>query len=183
MKEIEVKARVQNFDQLIEKLKELGCSLSKPLVQKDVVYLANGVELSDVKRGNVAMRIRNSNDTCTLNLKKQLENELDCIECETIIQNPESAHNMLIQMGYHKVSRVEKTRRTCKYKDMNICIDEVLDLGNFIEVEKLSEDADSLKTQEELFRFLESLGLKREDRIFKGYDTLMYGKNNPNNFY
>lgn len=179
MKEIEVKACAQNFDQLIEKLKELGCNLSQPLVQKDVVYLANGVEMSDIKRGNVAMRIRNSNGTRTLNLKKQLENELDCVEYETIIENPESTHKMLIQMGYHKVSLVEKTRRTCTYKDMNICIDVVQNLGNFIEVEKLSEDADSLKTQEELFRFLESLGLKREDRIFKGYDTLMYKNNNP----
>src|SRR3989338_940148 len=149
MKEIEVKARVQNFDGLIEKLKELGCNLSQPLVQKDVVYLSNGVELSDVKRGNVAMRIRNSNDTYTLNLKKQLENELDCIECETIIENPEQTHEMLIQMGYHEVSKVEKTRRTYTYKNMNICIDEVQNLGNFIEVEKLSEDADSLKVQEE----------------------------------
>lgn len=178
MKEIEVKAQVENVSKLIEKIKELGCNLSVPLVQKDIVYLQNGIELSDVKRGNVAMRIRNSNGICTLNLKKQMENELDCVECETIIEDPKQTHEILVNMGYHEVSRVEKTRRTCMYQKMNICVDEVLDLGNFIEVETLSEDADSLKTQEELFQFLESLGLKRQDRIFKGYDTLMHERKN-----
>jgi len=54
-----------------------------------------------------------------------------------------------------------------------ICLDEVEGLGSFIEVEKTSaEDGEAI--QEELFNFLESLGVKREDRVFKGYDTLKY---------
>ena len=58
---------------------------------------------------------------------------------------------------------------------MEICLDEVKDLGNFIEVEKIT-DEDPDKVQEELFRFLESVGVRREDRVVNGYDILMWRK-------
>ena len=54
------------------------------------------------------------------------------------------------------------------------------DLGEFIEAEKIvkSEDKeDRKKTQEELFNFLETLGVKKEDRIIDGkYDIMLYKK-------
>ena len=43
--------------------------------------------------------------------------------------------------------------------------------------EKLADDGDSEKIQEELFKFFESLGIKKEDRAFSGYDILILQKN------
>jgi adenylate cyclase class IV len=54
-------------------------------------------------------------------------------------------------------------------------LDQVKGLGNFIEVEKFSTD-DTFKIQEELFRFLETLGVKRKDRVLHGYDVLVYNQ-------
>ncbi len=83
----------------------------------------------------------------------------------------------LVLLGYHKAISVYKNRTKAKYKDMEICLDEVDHLGSFIEVEKITEgDGDAV--QEELFNFLETLGVKRDDRVINGYDTLMYRHNN-----
>ncbi|HEY4495284.1 MAG: hypothetical protein A3B89_02475 [Candidatus Buchananbacteria bacterium RIFCSPHIGHO2_02_FULL_40_13] len=38
-KEIEVKAKVANFDIVIQKLLELGCILSEPLTQNDTIFV------------------------------------------------------------------------------------------------------------------------------------------------
>jgi adenylate cyclase class IV len=56
-------------------------------------------------------------------------------------------------------------------------LDEVDGLGSYIEVEKMS-DEDGEKIQNELFDFLQILGVSKEDRVLKGYDTLMWLKNN-----
>ena len=50
------------------------------------------------------------------------------------------------------------------------------DLGTFVEVEKITEDVEAEAVQNELFEFLETLGVKKEDRIVQGYDTLFYLK-------
>jgi adenylate cyclase class 2 len=78
-------------------------------------------------------------------------------------------------LDYHEVVKVDKIRTKTRYNDMEICLDEVQNLGSFIEVEKIvTGDGDVV--QEELFTFLESIEIKREDRVFSGYDTLMYVK-------
>jgi adenylate cyclase class IV len=46
-----------------------------------------------------------------------------------------------------------------------------------IEVEKITE-GEGDDVQEELFTFLETLGVTREDRVINGYDTLMYQQQN-----
>lgn len=111
-------------------------------------------------------------------MKKQLENELDNIEHESMISNPNHMENILKDIGFYEIVQVKKKRKKCKYQDLEICVDNVEGLGDFIEVEKLCEEGDSLQVQEELFRFLESLGVRREDRIMIGYDTLVYNKFN-----
>jgi len=55
---------------------------------------------------------------------------------------------------------------------VEICLDEVENLGSFIEVEKMS-DGDSKQIQEELAEFLGLLGVSPKDRVTKGYNTLM----------
>ena len=60
---------------------------------------------------------------------------------------------------------------------MTICLDKVEGLGEFIEVEKITEQDDSIQTQKKLFDFLKSLGISEEDQVFKGYDTLIEEQN------
>ena len=59
---------------------------------------------------------------------------------------------------------------------MEICLDVVEGLGTFIEVEAFA-DGKTEEVQERLFAFLRTLGIKDEDRVTKGYDTLVREKN------
>ena len=70
-----------------------------------------------------------------------------------------------------------KTRSITHYNKFEICVDNVQDLGDFIEVESITDEGDAGSIQEEMFSFLESLGVKREDRVFDGYDILILKKN------
>jgi len=178
MKEIEVKAKITNIQNIKKKLTSLGCQLDVPLIQEDIIFLPVGIEFSGIIKGTPVVRIRNSSDIITLTLKKRVfnDNELIKLEKETVVSDKQMALEIVEHMGFHEVVRVSKERIECKYKDMTVCIDEVAGLGDFIEIEKLSEDENNKAVQDCLFNFLQSLGVNSENRITKGYDTLIYEK-------
>ncbi len=80
-------------------------------------------------------------------------------------------------MGYYEAIKMTKKRQKCKHKDLTICLDEVEELGAFIEIEKLTSDKNVVEIQNELFKFLEELGIQKNDIAHKGYDILLYEKN------
>lgn len=180
MKEVEVKAHVKNIGDLEDKLIALGCVFSEPLRQDDRVYTKKGDSIGASYRGMIVLRIRNQNGATILTLKQQQENEKDNIEREVRVDEPDQMHDMLTIMGFDEAIRVKKVRRHCRYKDTTICLDEVEGLGSFIEVEKLTEGEGGVKVQEELFQFLESLGVSRDQRVFEGYDTQLFNKIHKN---
>jgi adenylate cyclase class IV len=61
-------------------------------------------------------------------------------------------------------------------------LDKVKYLGEFIEAEKIvknKDHEDRKKVQEELFDFLETLGITKEDRVIDGkYDIMLWEKMN-----
>ena len=183
-REIEVKARVKNFDQVINKLKDLGCEIPKPIIQDDKIFVDKKYgDYVSLHIGSNILRIRTVNgDKSYFTLKQSVKNELDCIEKQTQIQNPQEMLDALNMMGYVNVVSVYKKRQKIKYQDYTICLDQVRNLGNYIEVEKLFNDDSELDgVQEEIFNFLKTLGINPEDREEHGYDTLIYlSQNKPN---
>jgi adenylate cyclase, class 2 len=178
-KEIEVKAKVDDLDGLIKNLGNLGIILSESIIQKDETFVDDNYGAYDqFQPGKNALRIRNSNGKFLFTIKQPIANELDCIERETEISDPKEFREALILMGYNPVVRINKTRRKAKYKDYEICVDQVEGLGDFVEMEKLTEDEDPEVVQNEMFALLESFGIKKENRIPHGYDTLVYKKEN-----
>jgi adenylate cyclase class 2 len=108
-------------------------------------------------------------------VKQDRKDELDCIEKEIEVSDGNVLQEIFLMLGYSKTVEVKKKRVKTKFKDYEICLDEVDGLGSFIEVEKItSEDGEAVQT--ELFKFLQSLGVKLEDRVRVGYDSLMWQK-------
>lgn len=177
MKEVEVKAKINNPDNLTTQLKDLGCELGDPIIQNDIIFLPAGLSYEDDLLGRNILRIRKTDGRIVFTLKQPQSNELDCIEKELEIGDVENMEEILKLVGFYEAVRVNKTRVKCKYKDYKICIDKVEELGDFIEVEKIT-DEDAAKVQDELFDFLQSIGVDKDDREVHGYDTLMYNKNN-----
>jgi adenylate cyclase class 2 len=177
MREIEVKLKAMNLKEIEHKLASMGCKLSDPINQHDLIYSKKGstVEWEESKVGHIVMRIRREEKGGTFNLKQQLSGELDNTEIETKVDDPDAMHAILDKLGYAPMVEVKKVRRKGKLGEYEICLDEVEQLGSFVELEKLtSDDADPLKTEDELLNVLESIGLSRSDRVLKCYDTQIY---------
>ena len=177
MKEIEIKAKLNNREDVVEKLKALGCVFEPAITQEDVVYVKNIGSLEDFRNNDVFLRIRIKNKGKILfTLKKRMSNDLDALEHEVEVSSKEEMEQALFLMGYKEAVRVNKTRVITHHDSCEICIDEVENLGSFIEMEKLTEEGNSEQIQEELFKFFESIGIKQDDRVLSGYDILMIQK-------
>lgn len=178
IKEVEVKIKVADYNYILVELKKLGCVVNDPISQEDRIYLPNGIDFTEITTDTNVLRIRKENDKFLLTLKRNSQEALVKIEEETHIEDPIRMHEILTYMGYYKAADVKKQRIKCKYKDMEICLDEVEGLGKYIEVEEVTS-GDPIKAQEEMLSFLRKIGVNVEEQVFFGYDILIYLKQHP----
>src|SRR3989338_8596285 len=139
-KEIEVKAKIGNLEEITKKLIALGCILSGPVTQNDKTFVnANYGEYDKFQRGKNILRIRESNGKFLFTVKQPQSNELDAIEYETEISSSEEFEKALILMEYKPI----------------------------VEIEKITEDDDANRVQDELFGFLKNIGVDEKDRVLQ----------------
>lgn len=176
MREIEIKARVSNIDQIKQKLSEKGIKFGSILKQHDVVYSLPDAG-DDALNANW-LRIRTEDDKIvTFTLKRAVSGQLDSIEHETIVENAKELEAIIELLGYKLYSDLTKIRQKAKHGDIEICLDSVPELGDFIEAEKLMEhDADQKIVVSELWKLFEDLGIKKADEEHMGYDVLLRRK-------
>ncbi len=173
--EIEVKARVRDLQAVEEKLLALGCVMSESLTQNDITfYIKTDIPYDQLVRGQNILRIRQQNGKSIFTIKQTGINDLDSFERETQIADPEEMREAILLMGYSEAVRINKVRKKTMYQGYEICLDQVENLGNFVEVEKITENEDPEKVQSELFEFLKQCGVSESDRVLTGYDTLIY---------
>ena len=179
MYEVEVKASLKDRKAVKEKLESLGCKFSAELHQIDHIFFSKGTPFPP-PLGIGSLRVRKQNEKSFLTLKIPQGSRQDCIEREMEIQDGDMMIEILELLKWEKVPVVDKKRIKTNFKDIEIVLDEVKDLGTYIEAEKIVKTADPedrKKTQEELFKFLETLGVSKEDRIIDGkYDIMLFEK-------
>jgi len=181
-REVEIKVSIKNsIDEVIEILKQKGIELSLPKVQEDTVFCNYDGDYRKYPPGALFFRIRKQGDDFIFTMKSPQKNDADCIEHETKVEKPEEIIAMLKMLGYHFVNIVKKERRKAKIGEYEICLDNVSDLGVFVELEKMTDGKDSEKVQDELYEYVKTLGLSISDRIFEGYDILTWKKENKIN--
>ncbi|MCX6786422.1 MAG: class IV adenylate cyclase [Candidatus Kaiserbacteria bacterium] len=175
--EIEVKAKITDISTIVSKLGKIGCALSEPIIQDDYIFNQKGVDLNNHEHNTPVLRIREQNGKIFFTLKKNRSSELDCVEKEIEVSDRNELKDIIELLGFEQTVEVHKRRRKGNYGNYEICLDEVQELGSFIEVEKMS-DEDGEKVQNELFEFLKMLGVNKEDRVSIGYDTQIWLKHN-----
>ncbi len=152
-----MRAKIKDFDEIISKLKEIGCTLSEPMIQDDHIFNQKGIDLKDHNHNTPVLRIREQNNKIIFTLKKNRSGELDCIEKEIEVSNRSILKDIIELLGFELTVEVHKKRREGNYQDYEICLDEV---------------------QDELFEFLKKLGVDKEDRVLIGYDSQIWLKHN-----
>lgn len=176
MREIEIKAKVSDKQILLTAIKNAGVTLSNPIKQHDVVYGQAGI--ADNAPGSIWLRIRTENDSKKIfTLKQQHTGGLDSIEHETEIFDVTELTAIIKVLGFTLYSDLTKTRQKASYNGIEICVDDVDNLGIFIEAEKLvEEDVDGAAVARELWTELEKLGVDKTEEVFEGYDVLLNRK-------
>src|SRR3989338_7797544 len=177
MYEVEVKAHLRDRASVFKKLKDFGCKFSKELHQIDYVFIPPKAPYPLFPLGTPALRLRKQNNIYFLTLKIPQSSYQDCIEKEVSIPNGEKMLEILKLIGWNSIPTVEKRRIKTNFQDMEIVLDKVEFLGEFMEVEKIvtSENPkDRTKTKADFFAFLETLGISKEDRVIDGKYNINY---------
>lgn len=173
MREVEVKYHVQDTEALLMGLKSHGIELNAPVHQDDQAYAPEGWSYGDSKLGVSFVRLRTVDGRHTFTLKRPAENALSCDEYETAVTDREQMHRAMVAMGFKPTVRIVKVRRTAELPDLSLCVDEVADLGTFLELERMvSDDVSGEAVQTELAAFVASLNIEAE-RTEETYDSLV----------
>ena len=182
MYKVEVKAHLKNRKEVIKKLRIFGCKFSKELHQVDYIFAPKGTPYPLLPLGTTVLRVRKQNNVYFLTLKIPQSSHQDCVEREAEIKDGAMVVEIFKLMGWKNLPTVDKRRIKTKFKGIEIVLDKVKHLGEFIEAEKIvkhKKHEDRKKIQEELFNFLETLGISKKDRVIDGkYDIMLFEKLN-----
>ena len=175
--EVEQKYAVRNLTQLESDLTQLDTTWSDTVTQRDAYYNHPGRDFSETDE---ALRIRSSAGTTwitykgpriDLTTKTRGETDLPLAESATVRQ----AEQLLESLGFEFVATVEKQRRSGSLiwqgQQIEIALDEVEGLGQFIEIEILAEEAELQHAQQSVQEV--ATVLKLSDSITAGYLDLL----------
>lgn len=172
--EIEIQVKIENSKPLIDFL-EKNAEFKGENRQIDDYFSPahrNFVELRPIKEW---LRLRNSGGKYSINYKNWHYNEegkaYHCDEYETKVEDLEQVKKILEVLNFKPIVTVDKIRKSWIYKDYEIEVDSVKNLGDFVEIEYAGKDekVDPKKTTEEMINFLKGLGCGKIQRNYLGY--------------
>jgi len=181
MIEIESKFKVSSSitrDELLAILKGQFITSISSKRQIDTVFLLSEQVDAPIIPGSKIMRVRDVLNPETGELQRSLmtlkiegQTKLASDEYEFVVDDGNTARQMLTALGWQEIVTVDKVRLESKTKDYTICIDEVAGLGLFIELEVLTEDSAVVKNiQQQMCNFLKNLDI--DGKLWKNpYDT------------
>ncbi len=179
MIEVEVKARVEDPKQVERAIIAMGAAPIGIENQADTYYNAS---VHDFGKTDEALRVRVQDDRYFLTYKGP---KMDSVsktrnEFQVEIDDANSMGEILSALGFSPVATVIKRRKNYRIGDFLISLDEVRNLGNFIEIEISVKNARNCEEKvESIFKFIERLGMSRESTIRKSYLEMIIEKNQP----
>ena len=173
MIEMEIKAYLN--DESLNDFYKLAPTLISSLTQSDVYYNAPN---RDFKKTDEALRIRVSNGHAEVTYKgPKIDTETKARkEINVKIDDYQKFNNILEVLNFKRIKSVDKIRQQYECEGLNVMIDEVIDLGRFLEVEVLI-DGDIEAAKERIFSLLKRIGLGKEKLTRESYLELLLKTN------
>jgi len=183
--EVEIKIEIDNFKEIKAKVVNCG-KLIKSIKQVDDYFIPSHRDFFAQKPHPTEwLRIRTNPDKVIFeydkSINKKENGEQECAEeYETEISDVEEFRKILNFLDFKKVVTVDKQREYWDCGDLEIALDKIEGLGNFIEVEAKGNFESTADAKTACLRFLEELGIKNAEniQINKGYPVLFLEKNN-----
>ncbi|MBT4445774.1 class IV adenylate cyclase [archaeon] len=169
--EIEIRAKVDSLEEMKEKLISMGAKVFGSKFQHDVIYKREDQVDTVQKPGSFILRVRESSTGHKLTFKSLTDVVGSWIEHETKIEDPKETRLMLEKSGFVPVLVFDKEREEGKLGEITFCLDRMPELGEFIELEIISDDVDAGKKK--LLELILKLGYSEKDIIHKGYVAIL----------
>src|SRR5262249_55403978 len=93
----------------------------------------------------------------------------DCQEVDLVVSPSVAARGLLEALGFDELVTVSKERMEVLIDDVLVALDEVVDLGLFVELEATAPHGDYQATRNYLFLFARKLGIHSRDVDNRGY--------------
>jgi adenylate cyclase class 2 len=169
--EIEVKAKVEDLEEVKRKLIELGAEFTHSNQQDDSFFKPKGREMEDQGPGSRIIRIRKQEDRSFLTMKEMTDTSGVWGEHETEIGNPEETRDMLMKMDYSHLFDLNKVRENGKFDGMNLCLDDIKQLGKYLEVEIIGENHQEAKAK--ILELFQKIGINEIQIEHRGYARII----------
>lgn len=179
MIEAEIKLPIYNIEELTANLLANGFRKDKKVLEQDIYFNS---PLRDFRKSDEALRIRSVTNLETGTGKALLTYKgpkLDLLtmtrkEVETPVEEAEKMESILSELGYKEKYPVIKTRQYYKSDEITACVDQVQDLGDFLELEILIEDEAGHETAlQKLEECLDKLGHHMGETIRVSYLSML----------
>ncbi|GAA0301306.1 class IV adenylate cyclase [Halarchaeum salinum] len=173
MYEVEVKVPADHGD-VRDALESVGAEAERTVEQVDTYYDAPHRDFAETDE---ALRVRRVTDAdgerarITYKGPKIDAESKAREEIETGVADGADASAIFEGVGFTPAATVEKTRTYYAYDDYTVVLDDVTGLGQFVEVERESEDVDTAR--EGAFDVLRRLGLDPTEQIRTSYLGLL----------
>ncbi|OHA23028.1 MAG: hypothetical protein A3G52_02020 [Candidatus Taylorbacteria bacterium RIFCSPLOWO2_12_FULL_43_20] len=178
--EIEIKVKIDDIEGVRKKVNNLG-KLIKSIDQIDDYYIPCHRDFFAEKPHPVEwLRIRSNPDKTIFEYDRSINKNENGIqeyaeEYESEISNPNEFKQILKFLNFRHVITVNKQREYWMCGNVEVALDQIKGLGNFIEVEAKGDFNTATEARNTCVRFLENLGIKDVDniQINNGYPQLI----------
>lgn len=163
MIEVEVKAKINSFDEMEEKLSKIGALKTKKEFQEDIYFNSPVV---DFAKTDEALRIRTTTEDEKTNIfitykgPKIDQKSKTRHEIEMGIEDAKKCAGIFEAIGFRNVRTVRKNRQYFTYEKFEISLDDVEGLDPYMEIEiGLNDGEDYNEAQNSIFELFEKLGV------------------------
>jgi len=183
-KDVEVEIRFllekEKFLKIKEKLEKIA-KFEKKSHQMDEYFTPPHRNFAEPKFPFEWLSIRKRGEKSVLNYKhwypENARLTTHCDEFEAEIKNPEQMEKIFSALEFKKLVVNEKERESYIYNDeFEIVLDNVKELGFFIEIEAIKDFGSIEKAREKLFEFAKNLGIDTSNPDERGYAFLLMKK-------
>lgn len=174
MIEVELRAKVDT-----EIFKRLSDKKVSEYLEHDCYYTyENNID----KNWIVRVRQRNDSYFLTFKSKKQFgEGAWSEVDMAITSQNAENMKQFCLANDFYLDVEIKKVRKSYRFDDIEVNIDEIENLGVYIEAEVMTQSGNIESGKQRIMAFFDSLGISADQIIREGYVSLMrskYGKSN-----
>lgn len=167
MKNIELKVKVKNFKEINERLKKMRAEFARKLIQVDTYYNvpAGRLKFREINRCEYEFIFYQRPDRVGSKISDYLVWKIKPSQAEL-------AKSFFKKILGEKL-KVVKTRRLWLYKNTRIHLDQVKNIGNFLELETVIAKKDLIFFKKEHEEIIKLLNLNKYKKIDKSYSDLV----------